>query len=94
LPEDTVHLNFKGSAGQSFGAFMPKGVTLTLEGDANDYFGKGLSGGKIIVYPPKGSTFVPRTTSSSATWRFTVRRRARPLCAAWRANVLASATAA
>jgi len=59
LPEDTVQLNFKGSAGQSFGAFIPKGVTLRLEGDANDYLGKGLSGGKIIVYPPRGSTFVP-----------------------------------
>ena len=58
LPEDTVHLHFKGSAGQSFGAFVPKGVTLELEGDANDYLGKGLSGGKIIVYPPVGSTFV------------------------------------
>ena len=59
LPEDTVHLKFNGSAGQSFGAFMPRGMTLELEGDANDYFGKGLSGGKLIVYPPKGSTFVP-----------------------------------
>jgi glutamate synthase domain-containing protein 3 len=59
LPEDTVHIKFNGSAGQSFGAFMPKGMTLELEGDANDYFGKGLSGGRIIVYPPKGSTFVP-----------------------------------
>ena len=59
LPDDTIQLNFKGSAGQSFGAFMPKGITLTLEGDANDYVGKGLSGGRIIVYPPKGSTFVP-----------------------------------
>jgi glutamate synthase (ferredoxin) len=59
LPEDTVHLHFQGSAGQSFGAFVPKGVTLELEGDGNDYLGKGLSGGKIIVYPPKGSTFVP-----------------------------------
>ncbi|GCL59896.1 glutamate synthase large subunit [Microcystis aeruginosa] len=58
LPEDTVHLHFQGSAGQSFGAFVPKGVTLELEGDANDYVGKGLSGGKIIVYPPKGSTFL------------------------------------
>ena len=58
LPEDTVLLKFNGSAGQSFGAFMPKGMTLELEGDANDYFGKGLSGGKLIVYPPKGSTFV------------------------------------
>lgn len=59
LPEDTVHLHFQGSAGQSFGAFVPKGVTLELEGDANDYLGKGLSGGKIIVYPPATSTFVP-----------------------------------
>lgn len=58
LPEDTIKLNFKGSAGQSFGAFVPKGITLDLEGDANDYIGKGLSGGKIIVYPPKVSTFV------------------------------------
>jgi glutamate synthase (ferredoxin) len=59
LPEDTVYLNFQGSAGQSFGAFVPKGVTLELEGDANDYFGKGLSGGKLILYPPKVSSFVP-----------------------------------
>lgn len=59
LPEDTVHLTFQGSAGQSFGAFVPAGVTLELEGDGNDYLGKGLSGGKLIVYPPKASTFVP-----------------------------------
>jgi glutamate synthase (NADPH/NADH) large chain len=59
LPEDTVRFHFSGSAGQSFGAFLAKGVTLTLEGEANDYVGKGLSGGKIIVYPPKGSGFVP-----------------------------------
>jgi glutamate synthase (NADPH/NADH) large chain len=59
LPEDTIRLDFQGSAGQSFGAFIPPGLTLTLEGDANDYVGKGLSGGKIIVYPPKGSTFDP-----------------------------------
>jgi glutamate synthase domain-containing protein 2/glutamate synthase domain-containing protein 1/glutamate synthase domain-containing protein 3 len=58
LPNDTVHLHFQGSAGQSFGAFVPKGVTLELEGEANDYLGKGLSGGKLIVYPPKQSTFV------------------------------------
>jgi len=60
LPEDTIHVKFEGSAGQSFGAFVPHGMTLELEGDANDYFGKGLSGGKIIVYPPAGSTFAPR----------------------------------
>ncbi len=59
LPEDTIKLHFKGSAGQSFGAFVPPGITLILEGDSNDYIGKGLSGGKIIVYPPEGSTFVP-----------------------------------
>ncbi|NCO76217.1 MAG: glutamate synthase large subunit [Cyanobacteria bacterium] len=57
LPEDTVHLHFVGSAGQSLGAFVPKGVTIELEGDANDYIGKGLSGGKIIVYPDKKATF-------------------------------------
>jgi len=59
LPDDTIRLHFKGSAGQSFGAFVPRGMTLTLEGDSNDYIGKGLSGGKIIVFPPAGSTFVP-----------------------------------
>ncbi|MCE0483154.1 MAG: glutamate synthase large subunit [Methylacidiphilales bacterium] len=59
LPEDTIHLHFQGSAGQSFGAFLPKGVTLGIEGDANDYLGKGLSGGKIILFPPRTSTFVP-----------------------------------
>ncbi len=59
LPDDTIRLRFTGSAGQSFGAFLAKGVTLELEGDANDYVGKGLSGGKVVVYPPRGSTFVP-----------------------------------
>jgi glutamate synthase (NADPH/NADH) large chain len=58
LPDDTIKLRFTGSAGQSFGAFVPKGMTLSLEGDANDYVGKGLSGGKIIVFPPRESTFV------------------------------------
>lgn len=59
LPGDTIRLHFNGSAGQSFGAFVPKSMTLVLEGDSNDYIGKGLSGGKIIVYPPKGSTYRP-----------------------------------
>jgi glutamate synthase (NADPH/NADH) large chain len=58
LPEDTIHLKFKGTAGQSFGAFNTCGVTLELEGDANDYFGKGLSGAKMIVYPHKESGFL------------------------------------
>ena len=57
LPENTITFNFKGSAGQSFGAFVPSGMTMILEGDANDYIGKGLSGGKIIVCPPKSATF-------------------------------------
>nr|KYP69883.1 Glutamate synthase [NADH], amyloplastic [Cajanus cajan] len=59
LPTDTIHIRFKGSAGQSFGAFLCPGITLELEGDGNDYVGKGLSGGKIVVYPPKVSTFDP-----------------------------------
>ena len=58
LPEDTIQIHFKGSAGQSFGAFMPKGMTFMLEGDCNDYIGKGLSGGKLIVMPAAGSTFI------------------------------------
>ena len=57
LADDSIHINFHGSAGQSFGAFLAKGVTLEIEGDANDYVGKGLSGGKVIIYPPKDSTF-------------------------------------
>ena len=59
LPDDTIRIHFTGSAGQSFGAFIPKGITFTLEGDSNDYLGKGLSGGKIIVIPPRDATFVP-----------------------------------
>ncbi|KAI0974848.1 glutamate synthase [Xylaria arbuscula] len=57
LPMDTVHVNIKGSAGQSFGAFLAPGITLELEGDANDYVGKGLSGGRLIVYPPRSAVF-------------------------------------
>ena len=57
LPEDTIRFTFYGSAGQSFGAFIPKGMTMSLIGDANDYIGKGLSGGKLIVTPPDTSTF-------------------------------------
>jgi glutamate synthase (NADPH/NADH) large chain len=59
LPDGTIHFRFQGSAGQSFGAFVPNGVTLELEGDTNDYLGKGLSGGRIIAYPPKTSSFLP-----------------------------------
>jgi glutamate synthase (NADPH/NADH) large chain len=59
LPDDTIQVNFDGSAGQSFGAFLMKGVSFRLEGDANDYLGKGLSGGRIAIVPPQGSTFAP-----------------------------------
>jgi glutamate synthase domain-containing protein 3 len=59
LPDDTIRFQFIGSAGQSFGAFLAKGVTLRLEGEANDYVGKGLSGGKLIIYPPRDSSFQP-----------------------------------
>ena len=60
LPPDTIKCKFTGSAGQSFGAFLAPGISFELEGDANDYFGKGLSGGRLIVYPPKSSTFRPQ----------------------------------
>jgi len=60
LPAGTIHVKFTGSAGQSFGAFLCPGVTLELEGDSNDYVGKGLSGGKIVVYPPRNSQFIPQ----------------------------------
>ncbi|KAJ4825686.1 glutamate synthase [NADH] [Turnera subulata] len=60
LPADTIHIKFAGSAGQSLGAFLCPGIMLELEGDSNDYVGKGLSGGKIVVYPPKGSLFDPK----------------------------------
>jgi len=58
LPVDTIHVKLKGSAGQSFGAFAARGITLELEGDSNDYVGKGLSGGRLVIYPPKESSFV------------------------------------
>jgi glutamate synthase (ferredoxin) len=62
LPPDTISIKFTGSAGQSFGAFLSRGITLTLEGESNDYLGKGLSGGKIIVFPPKHAIFNPEDT--------------------------------
>jgi glutamate synthase (NADPH/NADH) large chain len=63
LPDDTIHFNFTGTAGQSFAAFNAKGITHELEGDANDYFGKGLSGAKLIAYPDKKAIFVPEDNS-------------------------------
>ena len=60
--DETMHIKFKGTAGQSFGAFLAQGVTLELEGDANDYVGKGLSGGRIVVYPPREAALKPEET--------------------------------
>ncbi|HRC42800.1 MAG TPA: glutamate synthase large subunit [Nitrospira sp.] len=62
LPPDTITIKFNGSAGQSFGAFLSRGITLVLEGESNDYIGKGLSGGKIIVFPPKNAIYTPEET--------------------------------
>jgi glutamate synthase (NADPH/NADH) large chain len=59
LPADTIHYKFNGTAGQSFGAFNTRGVTLELEGDANDYFGKGLSGARLVIYPSREASYVP-----------------------------------
>lgn len=83
LAEDTYRILCNGSGGQSFGAFIPKGLTLELVGDSNDYFGKGLSGGKLIVYPPKGTRFKQMKISLSATWRFTARRPVRHSLTVW-----------
>jgi glutamate synthase (NADPH) large chain len=94
LPDDTIRIRFKGSAGQSFGAFLPHGMTFTLEGDANDYVGKGLSGGKIIVHPPAGSTFLPEENIIIGNVAFYGATAARPSSAAWPVNGSASATAA
>lgn len=65
LPKDTIHISLRGSAGQSLGAFLAPGVTIELEGDSNDYLGKGLSGGRIVVFPPSQSTFKAEEVSLS-----------------------------
>jgi glutamate synthase (NADPH) large chain len=63
LPDHTIHFTFNGTAGQSFGAFNTNGITLELEGDANDYFGKGLSGARLIIYPSRKATYIPEDNS-------------------------------
>ena len=83
LPEDTIDIHFEGSAGQSFGAFTPPGITFRLEGDANDYFGKGLCGSKLIVYPPKNPYSSLRKTSSSVTSLSTEQLTVKPISVAW-----------
>ena len=70
VTDNTIDLKFHGQAGQSFGAFVPRGMTLTLEGDGNDYVGKGLSGGTLVVYPAKNATFVAEDNIVIADTRF------------------------
>src|SRR6185295_15842177 len=94
LPENTIRCKFKGSAGQSFGAWLAPGVTLELEGDANDYVGKGLSGGRIIVYPPKESTFVPEENIVVGNVVLYGAVKGEAYSAAWPANASQCATAA
>ena len=95
LPDGTIDLTFTGSAGQSFGAFLPRGITLRLEGDANDYVGKGLSGGRIVVRPDRAAT-VRRRGADHRRQRHRLRRdrRARSSSAAGWASGSASATPA
>ena len=92
LPQDTIDINFTGSAGQSFGAFVPSGITMRLIGDANDYVGKGLSGGRIIVHPPRDARSAPRRTSIAGNVISTVPPAERPSCAAASASVSVCAT--
>jgi glutamate synthase (ferredoxin) len=94
LPQDTIHFHFQGSAGQSFGAFVPPGMTLELEGDANDYFGKGLSGGKVILYPAEGSTFTPEENIIVGNVAFYGATNGEAYIRAWPASASQCATAA
>ncbi len=94
LPDDTFHVLCRGYGGQSFGAFLPKGLTLELEGDSNDYLGKGLSGGSWWCTRPRRSPTTGVRTSSSAMWRCTAPPAAKPSSTAWPANGSACATPA
>ena len=80
----------KGSGGQSFGAFIPKGLTLRLEGDSNDYFGKGLSGGKLVVYPPKNSNYRPEENIIIGNVASMEQQAVRRTSTEWPANVSVS----
>jgi glutamate synthase domain-containing protein 3 len=96
LPPDTIVIHAHGSCGQSFGAFCASGLTFDVEGDANDYFGKGLSGGKLVIYPPAQDLHLPRRGEHHGRQRGALRRHpaARPTSAAWRASASPCATAA
>jgi len=86
LPDDAIHIQFQGTAGQSFGAFLAHGITLDLVGDANDYTGKGLSGGRVIVRSRMTSAASVPSTSSLATRCSMARLPARPTSTAWPAS--------
>jgi glutamate synthase domain-containing protein 3 len=88
LPDDTLRIQLEGTGGQSFGAFLAKGITLYLIGEANDYTGKGLSGGRVVVRPSLSSVAWPRKTSSWAIPSCTVRPRVKPFLLAWPASAL------
>ena len=92
LEEDTLTVECHGSGGQSFGAFIPKGLTLELVGDSNDYLGKGLSGGKIVVYPPAGSNLKQRIILLSVMLHYMVRQAVKHLSMVLPGNVSVSAT--
>lgn len=94
LPDDTIQIKFNGSAGQSLGAWLAKGVTLEIEGDANDYFGKGLSGGKLMIYPPKNCSFVPEENIIIGNVAFYGAIAGEATSEAWRRSGSAYATAA
>lgn len=92
LPEDTFIVKCSGAGGQSFGAFIPKGLTLELVGDSNDYFGKGLSGGKLVVYAPAGVQYKKMRISSLVTWLFTGQPVEKHLSVVLQASVSVSVT--
>ena len=94
LPDDTIRVSFTGSAGQSFGAFIPKGITLSLEGEANDFVGKGLSGGRLIVRPPADAAFPPEENVIIGNVALYGATSGEAFVAALPASVLRSATAA
>jgi glutamate synthase domain-containing protein 3 len=94
LPEDSIAIHFTGSAGQSFGAFVPRGMTLWVHGETNDYCGKGLSGGKIVVRVPEGAGYDPAENIITGNVRSTARPAARCSFAGVQASASACATAA
>ena len=92
LPEDTITINCTGAGGQSFGAFIPKGLTLRLCGDTNDYYGKGLSGGKLVVFPPKNRGYKAEENIIAGNVACMEPPAVKYLSMVWQGNVLQSVT--